>query len=268
MRAIAVIALRNEITYLANCLQHLIDNGIDYAVIDNDSADGSAELVKSSRFRRNLVAFETLPFDGSFNLVAQLEKKAELCKVLDADWFLHLDADEIMHSRRDGETLAAGIARLSETGANIINFEEFVFLPVEHSYRPDWPVCQPMGYYYFFAPKPQRLHRVWRAGFTAINAEKGGHELSGEGLQIATENFVLRHYIFVDQAHAYRKYTNRTFNSVECKRGWHRNRIGYQKYQYTMPPKYKLQHLADINHHALSRDDPKNTHYWEWDARR
>ena len=39
MNVTAVLAIRNEEAYLANCLRDLISNGLDFVVIDNDSTE-------------------------------------------------------------------------------------------------------------------------------------------------------------------------------------------------------------------------------------
>ena len=41
MRVIAVIMVRNGIDYIDSCLSHLIENGIEIAVIDQSSDDGT-----------------------------------------------------------------------------------------------------------------------------------------------------------------------------------------------------------------------------------
>ena len=111
MDIVAIIACRNEEAYLANCLRHLVDNGIPFAVIDNESSDGTADILRRPDLRRSLVALEQLPFDGSFALESQLRAKTDLIDRLKADWIIHLDADEVMHSSREGESLRDVIVR-------------------------------------------------------------------------------------------------------------------------------------------------------------
>jgi hypothetical protein len=61
MRVVAVLAMRNERPYLANCLSHLIENGIDFAVVDNGSTDGSMELLQHGRYAPYLAGYRYLP---------------------------------------------------------------------------------------------------------------------------------------------------------------------------------------------------------------
>ena len=59
---------------------------------------------------------------------AILRRKDSFRQSVDADWFIHHDADEIMHSSRPGETLLEAIARIDREGYNAIDFDEFVFV--------------------------------------------------------------------------------------------------------------------------------------------
>ena len=50
MNVTAVLAIRNEEAYLANCLRDLISNGLDFVVIDNNSTNSSAQIYGRSEF--------------------------------------------------------------------------------------------------------------------------------------------------------------------------------------------------------------------------
>lgn len=267
MDIVAVLAMRNERPYLANALQHLIDNGIRYAILDNESDDGSAEILNQERFCQHLVHYGTLPFHGYFDLVAQLEAKQRLYDQLEADWLMHVDIDEIVHSYRPGERLDDAITRIAATGADAINFDEFVFLPVGADYIPDNPGAQPLRhYYYFWQGVPQKIN-AWRAALRPDKVKSGGHKLHGADYRLAEETLALRHYMFTDQDHAYAKYTQRRFAEAELKRGWHVARASAGRAAYRFPAPSRLQTLTDPADRALSRADPKPVHYWQWGPR-
>jgi glycosyltransferase involved in cell wall biosynthesis len=267
MDIVAVLAMRNERAYLANALQHLIDNGIRYAILDNESDDGSTDILAEARFRQHLVHLETLPYPGHFDLFAQLEAKQRLYDSLDADWLMHLDVDEIVHSYRPGERLDDAISRIAATGADAINFNEFVFLPVEADYIPDHPGVQPMRHYYHFSQGvPQKIN-AWRAALRPDKVKSGGHKLHGVDYRLAEETLAMRHYMFTDQDHAYAKYTKRRFAEAELRRGWHAARANAGRAAYRFPPPARLKALADPADRALSRADPKPVHYWQWGPR-
>ena len=91
---VALLTIRNEALYLEKCLEHLYQQGINTCVIDNNSTDNSLDIAKSF-INRGVVQIETLPFEGYFDLIKQLEIKEKLASEINANWFIHHDADEI-----------------------------------------------------------------------------------------------------------------------------------------------------------------------------
>jgi glycosyltransferase involved in cell wall biosynthesis len=263
VRVTAILAIRNEEAYLANCLRHLVRNGIDFAIIDNGSSDSSAEIYRRREFAAHLVDVQNMPFSGAFSLAEQLRHKMTVIDTIQTDWVIHLDADEVMHSYRHGETLKEALTRLDAGGWNVANFDEFVFLPVESDYQPDAPGCQPMSLYYFFQPHSPRLMRAWRkaGGFSSV--DHGGHLLTGPDLRLAPEHLALRHYIVRSQQHAFDKYMTRRFASDEIGRGWHANRVGHSRRSFTLPPMTTLKRLTAAADRNLERDNPWHVHYWQ-----
>ena len=106
MKITAILAVRNEKPYIANCLQHLVDNGLDFIVIDNESEDGTDLIVSSDRFRSNVLEFESYPYPGFFDWTGLMQAREAAAARSGADWVVFLSADEIMHSYRRGESLA------------------------------------------------------------------------------------------------------------------------------------------------------------------
>lgn len=259
----AVLAIRNEEAYLANCLRHLIHNGVRFAIIDNGSTDASAEIYRDPEFAANLVTAIEQPFEGAFSLAEQLRRKMALINAIDTDWIIHLDADEVMHSYRPAETLGEALCRLDGEGWNVVNFDEFVFLPIAHDYLTEAPALQPMEHYYFFEPSAPRLMRAWRkaSGFSPV--EGAGHVLAGPDLRLAPEHLALRHYIFRSQDHAFAKYHARTFAPDEIARGWHVNRVNQPLSSFQFPAAGRLKRLAFPTQRNLDRSDPWRVHYWE-----
>jgi glycosyltransferase involved in cell wall biosynthesis len=264
VRVIAILAVRNERPYLANCLNHLIDNGLDFAVIDNESTDGTRALLREQRFVRRLTAFRSFPFDGTFDWTGLMRAREEIALYADADWVVFVSADEIMHSYVPGETLSAALARIAAQGFDVVDFNEFVFLPVDGDYVPDCAEPQPLRHYYFFEPARPRLMRARRTGLDVSHVEAGGHVLEGQSYRLSPETFALRHYLFRDQAHASAKYAGRTFRPDELVRGWHGNRVGVPPSRFILPPKSALHCLDRPEDRNLRRDRPRATHYWQW----
>jgi glycosyltransferase involved in cell wall biosynthesis len=259
----AILAIRNEEAYLGNCLRHLIRNGLRLAIIDNGSTDASPQIYRAAEFRPHLVDVWEAPFTGAFSLEEQLKLKLEVAQQVGGDWVVHVDADEMMHSCRDGETLADGLRRLGADGWNSVNFDEFVFLPIEQDYTPDEGGFPKLDLYYFFEPSFPRLMRAWKSGCGLSMFEAAGHRLDGPNLRLAPESFALRHYIFRDQTHAFEKYTARTFAATDLRRGWHGNRINYGSAAFRLPPAGALKRLRRLEDHRLDKSDPWRLHYWE-----
>jgi hypothetical protein len=263
MRVVAILAVSDERFYLANCLSHLVANGLDFAVVDNGPTDECAQIIHSSRFAPYLAGYSRIPFTGVFNWAEILLAQQRLLGLIDGDWHLLLAPDEIMHSYVADESLAGAIARIDREGYDAVNFDEFVFLPVDRDYVPEHNGFQPLRHYYYHLPRSLQQMRAWRKALNLSNVASGGHVLSGSEFRLASETFALRHYIFRNQAHAFEKYAKRVFAAGDVERGWHGNRIGQQIARFAFPPASELHCLTDASDRNLVRDRPRTTHYWQ-----
>ena len=185
----AIICVRNEAKHIHRAINDFVSQGIDVVIIDNGSTDKTLQIC--SEFLGNgLLFINHMSWEGEFNLSHQLEMKDRFVRNLNHDWVIHADADEWVHSSVKGETLLEGITRLSKYGFNVINFEEFVFLPAQgEEYNLDNYKKEFLNYYYF-SPHKQRLMRAWNRLLSCNNLESGGHKLSlnsAEGLLILLE---------------------------------------------------------------------------------
>lgn len=246
-----------------NLIPYLIDQGLKVFLVTSPNTleicGGFVESLPKTNFE-----FISRDAGEVFSLDNQLREKEALLKDIDSEWIFHLDIDEVPHSRRRGESLLEAINRLGFTGANVLNFDEFVFLPVDHDYSKHSGAFQPMKYYYFHQPRPNRLNRIFRRELGFVTLKTGGHTAEGDGLRIASEPLVLRHYPFVSQNHALEKYARRKFDQNEIARGWHSNRIEIEVEQLIFPPRTQLHRLSRPRSRALARTKPRSSHYWEW----
>lgn len=264
LRAVAIMAVRNERPYLRNCLGHLIDNGIDFYIVDNESTDATLDLLREPHIAEHLVGYERFPFGGAFDWEGLLRAREQAASKVEADWVMFVSADEIMHSYRPGESLAAAIARVDTDGYDVIDFNEFVFLPVETDYVVDCSGWQPLRHYYFFEPHSPRLMRARRQSLDASHVAEGGHVLVGGPFKLSPESFALRHYIVRNQPHASRKYTQRVFRREEIARGWHANRVDQPSESFTFPAASELERSDAPEDRNLNRSHPRKRHYWQW----
>jgi glycosyltransferase involved in cell wall biosynthesis len=245
----------------------LASQGIDVAVVDNESTDGSQEIY-SAFAGRPIITVQTLSYRGVFALAEQLAAKRDLSKRIDHDWIIHHDADEIMDHEKAGRTLRDAIQEADEAGYNALNFDEFAFLPEPGADYRHGNYYTEMLRYYFFKPVENRLNRVWKRTLLLDNVSSGGHHLRGSGLLIAPTNHVLRHYIVLSYEHALQKYLDRSFDSVDLDLGWHVNRRSFTARNLTLPRESEfLFRLSSCDSKNFVRGRPASRHFWEWEER-
>ena len=256
MRVVAVITVRNGIDYVEKCITHLINNKIEVAIIDESSTDGTYEICESF-LGSGLCKLQRVAYPGFFSLEQQLQVKEKFINSLQTDWVIHHDIDECLDSPYKDLTLYDSIKKEDEAGYSVINFNEFVFLPYEEDISfYDSP------YYYFFEPFKPRLMRAWKKKENLSSLASGGHLLQGE-ISLSPTNYVLRHYIFTSQQHAYDKYAKRHFSTAEIKKGWHKNRVDINPDKLKFPDKHKLEKISQNKPGDLSTSNPWEKHYWE-----
>ena len=259
----AVICVRNEAKHIRRAISDFVSQGIDVVIIDNGSTDHTLQIC--SEFLGNgLLFIKHMPWKGEFNLSYQLEMKNEIVRNLNHDWVIHADADEWMHSSVEGESLLDGITRISKRGFNVINLEEFVFLPARNEeYNLDHYKKEFLDYYYF-SPHKQRLMRVWNRLLSCNNLDSGGHKLSGVGINVSPESFILRHYIVLSHEHAIQKYLQRIFSKRDLVKNWHKKRLDLTLEKLKLPYAHKLKRLDKWDSCNPDFSDPKKEHYWDW----
>ncbi len=243
MRVVALLAIYNEERFIAGCLEHLIGQGVEVYLIDNQSTDASLTIAEQYR-GRGLIDIETLPRTGGvFSLVTQLKRKEQLAATLDADWFMHVDADEIRLPLRSGMTLAQAFADVESQGFNAVNFMEFTFIPTREAPDHDHPDFQrTMRWYYPYSPRyPHRLS-AWKRQTEPVELSwSGGHRVRFPDLRMYPEAFPMRHYLFLSVPHALEKFVYRRYDPVEIERlGWHRARASIDPSNIQLPAESEL----------------------------
>src|SRR5439155_16983921 len=104
------------------------------------STDGTAAAVE--RFvGRGVLRIEHLAADithgsrGPFNWERILSRKTAITRELDADWFIHHDADEFRESPWRGLSLDDAIRQVDALGFNAIDFASLDFWPTHDHFR-------------------------------------------------------------------------------------------------------------------------------------
>lgn len=260
MRIVAILAARNESLYLRRCLQSLIANGMEVYVIDNESEDDTAGIAREF-LGNGVIGVDRHPYLGSFDFVRMLEHKTQICDRIDADWFMHCDADEIRQAPAPYSSLSQAVSEVDRQGYNAVNFDEFVFLPTsEHEHYEGTDYVAEMREYYFFDPKP--LHRVnlWKNGDYPVDIiSSAGHSAQFPGRRVFPEPFLLRHYIALSLDHLTAKYTrDRVYSPVNMeRRGWHRERARLRRDGVELPLPDQMHKLVGD---AFDRSKPLRKH--------
>jgi glycosyltransferase involved in cell wall biosynthesis len=259
VRCLAIIAAHNEERLIGACLEHLVTQGVDVYLIDNESTDGTVAVAE--RFLgRGLVGIETFARrNGTFSLRAQLKRKERLADELDADWLIHQDADEFRISRR-GRTLAEELAVADRRGFNAVNFLEFTFVPTQESADHDHPrFRETMRWYYPFLPEfPHRLSAWKRQEAPVQLAWSGGHRVRFPGMRMAPGSLAMRHYLCLSPSHFERKYGERRYDPEELAAGWHRWRVAQPPERVRFPLEAELR--TYVSDQRLDSSTPRTHH--------
>jgi len=243
MRIVAVLAVRNEERFVADCLENLSRQGVEVYLCDNGSTDRTVEIAERHR-GRGLIGMESVPHDGVYRWEGLLRRKEELFQSLDADWLMHVDADEIHLPPPSHPTLSAALAEADRRGYDTVEFSEFTFVPTREAPDHDHPAFQrTMRSYYPFRPRSPHCVRALKKQSGPMEiAWSGGHRVrfASEPL-LYPEAFRMRHYLFLSPAHAARKYIHRRYDEREVTAaGWHGWRARLQEEALRLPSAAEL----------------------------
>jgi glycosyltransferase involved in cell wall biosynthesis len=267
VQIVAIVQTYNEERFIGCCLDHLAEQGIAAYLIDNESTDDTVAIIER-RLGQNVIGIETLARDGHFALHSQLVRKEELAQSLDADWLIHLDADELRVASEPRRSLAQAIAEVDEAGFNAVNFLEFTFMPTREAPDHDHAdYAKTMRSYYSFVPKfPHRLNAWKRQDGPVELTRSGGHRVRFPGLRMAPKSMYMRHYLFLSVEHAARKFGAGRYAPAELSVGWFGWRSRLQPTLIQLPSERELLHYeAD---HLLDASNPRTEHIAEqWSPR-
>ncbi|MGC1852014.1 MAG: glycosyltransferase family 2 protein [Solirubrobacterales bacterium] len=256
MRVIALIAAYNERRFITCCLNHLYQHGIHAYLIDNCSLDNTVELAEPW-LDRNLIGIESLPRpEGDFfDLSGQLQRKEELARELDADWFIHLDADELRLPPLGSQTLRQALETVDAEGFNAVDFAEFTFVPTREEPDHDHPNFQHTlrTHYAFKTPRSPHQLKAWKAG-PDVTLASGGHRVRFPGVRVYPRQFRMKHYLILSIPHAIEKYVERRYNPEEVKSGWHGWRATVKEADIRLPSRSEL--LVSPSDDDLIPSDP------------
>ncbi len=251
VRVTAVLATRNEERFLAACLENLFRQGVQVYLCDNESTDRTLEIARSY-LGHGLIGIETIPFDGTYQWERILQRKEALFRELDADWLMHVDADEIHLPPRGQASLATAFADVQARGYEAVDFYEFSFVPTRENPSHDHPdFLNTLRTYYPFRPRSPHCVRAFRKQDGPMEIVwSGGHRVRFvHEPRLAPEPFRMKHYLFLSAEQAVRKYPGRKYREEEINRlGWHGWRGRLRPGQIILPA------LADVRITAGDED--------------
>ena len=132
-RVIALIAARNEGDVIAQVIHDLVDQGIEVYLIDDGSSDDTVS--EANRWLgRGVIEIEQRQSTSRFEWTEILQRKQILGASLDADWFIHHDADEFRESPWPGLNLLDAIRNVDTLGYNAIDFRLLNFRPTHNEF--------------------------------------------------------------------------------------------------------------------------------------
>jgi hypothetical protein len=264
MRVVALLASYNEERFIGGCIEHLSEQGVEAYLIDNCSTDNTVDIAKEY-LGHGLIGIETLErTDGLDRLKVRLRRKDELATTLDADWFMHMDPDEIRLAPDPSQTLAEALEGVDYTGYNAVNFQEFTFIPTRESPEHDHRDFQKtMRWYYPFARRFPRNIKAWKKQPEPIELEKsGGHRPSIPDLMLYPEPFKMRHYQFLSLEQAREKYLqNKKFDRSKVTTAYWRGWLVEERMGLSLPSESELNTYTSDE--ELSLSNPRIRHVME-----
>lgn len=263
MRVVALMASHNERRFIGPCIEHLRAHEVETYLVDNHSTDDTVAIAERY-LGDGLIGIETLPGGQGNRLVlrTQLRRKEELARELRADWFIHLDPDEVRLPPPGSGTLAEALAEVERDGCNAVNFLEFTFVPTRESPEHDHPdYAETLRTYYPFLPSfPHRLN-AWKAQDDVDLTSKAGHRVSFPGLRMHPQSFPMKHYLFLGREHAVEKFVRREFDAEEAADGWFGWRTGFTADRLRLPGEAELRlSRADED---LDPTNPSRFHHFD-----
>jgi hypothetical protein len=233
-RVVALVSAYNEADVIGQVIGYLVQQGVEVYLIDDASTDGTVEAAEPY-LNRGLLRIEQRAHgaeEGRFSWSDILARKETLATELDADWFIHHDADEFRESPWAGLSLREAIGHVDRRGYNAIDFQLLNFRPTDTPGPHDQDVRSRLTAYELPGDWDRLQVKCWKK--TSERADlitSGGHDVHFEGRRVFPIRFLLRHYPIRSQSHGERKvFVERKprFTQAERDRQWH---VQYDDFQ-------------------------------------
>jgi 2-polyprenyl-3-methyl-5-hydroxy-6-metoxy-1,4-benzoquinol methylase len=228
-KVVALMAVYNEEDVIYYSINKLIEQKIYVYVLDNWSTDKTSDILKYFKNNPYFIGCERFPFtqpnenDNKFNFAQILERKEELSSSLDANWFIHCDADEIRESPWEELSLRDAIQYVDQMGYNAIDHTVINFHPIDNTFTSG--DFEKHFKYFDFGIYHGGFIKTWKKTDQRINLlNSGGHDAQFNNRKVAPFKFLVKHYPLRSQMHAERKiFLERKPRFMEelKNKGWH-----------------------------------------------
>jgi len=221
----ALICTYNESEIILDCIHNLTQEGIDCYILDDNSSDCTRKIL-ASRIDDGVSGVIQINRGKYLNYSQGRNMKAvaQLSLLLDYDWFIYIDVDEIRLSPYTSVSLVKGIEKVGDEGYDLINFKVYNFRPTpedttsNNDYR-NFLFYENAGDY------DTRQIKAWRADRTIDLHTHAGHlPLFSTPRRLYPTRFILKHYPIRSPQHYSKKIiTERKmrFSDEERRKGWH-----------------------------------------------
>ena len=223
LRIIATVLVYNEADIVAQVLDNLHRNRIEFVVLDGGSQDGSIEIARGFR-GKGLLEHRTLN-RGVWKLQADLDCLVEMAARHTPDWIVLNDADEFLEPRELRTTLHEAIVRENREGHNVVQFDNFEFSLTERDSESKEPDVRKRLRFYKWSDDYR--YKAWKYYPGATFSSTGGHRPvfpKGVKAKLSPRKFVMRHYRFRSIEQAMRKVFKERlprYATEERAKGWH-----------------------------------------------
>lgn len=225
-KVMAIVHFYNEIDIIERTIQYLLKQEIDLYLVDNWSYDGSFEIAE--RYQKKFperIYLERFPAQGrshDYEWYDQLKRTEVISKMMNYNWFIHYDMDEIRVSPWENTTLRKAIGWIDHQGYNcientVIDFR-FTKRDAENIFGQDT----------FFDFRHDELWhdqlKTWKKSEQIDLKSSGGHFARVENPRIYPLKFLNRHYPLRSIQQAEKKvFQDRKprFQKEQAERGWH-----------------------------------------------
>jgi hypothetical protein len=240
----------NEADVLDHSILHMLKQGVNVHYIDNWSTDSTADRIAALQKSWNgptQLTYELWPKDRpeAYNWIDILRRKEELTLQIDADWFMHVDVDEVRESPWGPDiSMRHSLYMVDRLGYDGIEFVQLVFRAIKGAteFKPYTDFVQHLEYYKTTKRGEQDFIQVraWKnlckdrenmddPSLPCVDIHsKGGHQFFHVNPERARKvfpvKFINRHYPIRSQAHGERKVLRERmprYNKKERSNGWH-----------------------------------------------